>query len=91
MFYGDLGEISAEDLQHIDEVTMRNLVKVPMQKGDVVLVDNYQVMHGRDVFTGERLHAVSWFGDGSDQVASGTSAATSDTLNGFINKFVVGE
>ena len=61
MFYGDLSEISPEDLQHIDEVTMRNLVKVPMQKGDVVLVDNYQVMHGRDVFTGERLHAVTWF------------------------------
>ena len=35
MFYGDLSEISPEDLQHIDEVTMRNLVKVPMQKGDV--------------------------------------------------------
>jgi ABC-type sugar transport system ATPase subunit len=28
---------------------------------DVVLVDNYQVMHGRDVFTGERMHAVTWF------------------------------
>jgi len=61
MFYGDLGEISAEDLLHIDEVTMQNLIKVPMQQGDVVLVDNYQVMHGRDVFTGECLHAVTWF------------------------------
>jgi len=30
-----------------------------MKKGDVVLVDNYQVMHGRDVFTGERMHARS--------------------------------
>merc|ERR1712106_187646 len=50
-----------EDLQHIDEMTMKNLASVPMQKGDVVLVDNYQVMHGRDVFEGERLHAVTWF------------------------------
>ena len=60
-FYGDLSEISDEDLRHIDEVTMKNLASVPMQKGDVVLVDNYQVMHGRDVFEGERLHAVTWF------------------------------
>jgi len=61
MFYGDLGEISEEDLRAIDEATMRNLVYVPMQQGDVVLVDNYQVMHGRAKFTGERLHAVTWF------------------------------
>jgi len=61
MFYGDGTEISREDLEHIDEVTMRNLAYVPMEQGDVVLVDNYQVMHGRDVFSGERLHAVTWF------------------------------
>jgi len=61
MYYADGTEISKEDLEHIDEVTMRNLVYVPMEQGDVVLVDNYQVMHGRDVFTGERLHAVTWF------------------------------
>jgi len=61
MFYGDGTPIAKEDLEHIDEVTMRNLVYVPMSEGDVVLVDNYQVMHGRDVFTGERLHAVTWF------------------------------
>ena len=61
MFYGDGTPIPVEDLEHIDEITMRNLVYVPMQEGDVVLVDNYQVMHGRDVFEGERLHAVTWF------------------------------
>jgi hypothetical protein len=61
MFYGDGTPIPREHLEHIDEVTMRNLVYVPMEEGDVVLVDNYQVMHGRDVFEGERLHAVTWF------------------------------
>lgn len=61
MFYGDLSEISDEDLRNIDEATMRNLVWVPMKEGDVVLVDNYQVMHGRAKFSGERLHAVTWF------------------------------
>ena len=61
MFYGDLSDIAAEDLRNIDEVTRKNLVSVLMEPGDVVLVDNYQVMHGRDVFEGERLHAVTWF------------------------------
>ncbi len=61
MYYGDLSEIPEEDLRAIDDAVMRNLVYVPMKPGDVVLVDNYQVMHGRDVFTGERMHAVTWF------------------------------
>ncbi len=61
MYYGDLSEIPEADLRAIDEAVMRNLVKVPMKEGDVVLVDNYQVMHGRDIFEGERLHAVTWF------------------------------
>jgi len=61
MFFGDLDQISEADLKHIDEVTRANLVSVPMSQGEVVLVDNYQCLHGRDVFTGERLHAVTWF------------------------------
>lgn len=61
MFYGDLSQISDEDLKAIDEATMKNLVWVPMEQGDVVVVDNYQVMHGRAKFTGERMHAVTWF------------------------------
>ena len=81
MFYGDLSEISDEDLQHIDEVTMRNLVPVPMEKGDVVLVDNYQVMHGRDVFTGERMHAVTWFQWAAPAAPAGVSLAHVDTLS----------
>jgi len=61
MYYGDLSDIPEEDLRAIDEATMNNLAWVPMEEGDVVLVDNYQVMHGRAKFTGERLHAVTWF------------------------------
>jgi len=61
MYYGDLGEIPEEDLKAIDKATYDNMVSVPMSAGDVVLVDNYQVMHGRDVFEGERMHAVTWF------------------------------
>ncbi len=61
MYYGDLSEIAEEDLKAIDKATFDNMVYVPMEEGDTVLVDNYQVMHGRAKFEGERLHAVTWF------------------------------
>ena len=32
-----------------------------MKEGDVVLVDNYRTMHGRNIFEGTRKHAVTWF------------------------------
>jgi hypothetical protein len=91
VYYGNLDQIPGDVLKHVNEVCEKNIAHIPMQAGDVLLCDNYRVLHGRDVFEGDRLHAVSWFGDGSTQVAQGTSEATGDTLNNFINKFVVGE
>lgn len=61
MFYGDDGDISDEDLEHMDEVTMKNVQFVKMSEGDVVLLDNYKCMHGRNVFDGTRKHGVAWF------------------------------
>lgn len=40
---------------------MANTKFIKMQQGDVVLLDNYMVMHGRNVFDGTRKHAVTWF------------------------------
>lgn len=61
MFYGDDGDISDEDLEHMDEVTMKNVQFIKMTEGDVVLLDNYKCMHGRNVFDGTRKHGVAWF------------------------------
>lgn len=61
MFFGDDGDISDEDLKHMDEVTMKNVQFVKMNEGDVVLLDNYSCMHGRNVFDGTRKHGVAWF------------------------------
>ena len=61
MFYGDDGFISDEQLQEMDDVTMKNVRYVKMSEGDVVLLDNYKCMHGRNVFDGTRKHAVAWF------------------------------
>ena len=56
MFFGDDGDISDADLEHMDEVTMKNVKFVKMTEGDVVLLDNYKCMHGRNVFDGTRKH-----------------------------------
>jgi len=61
MFYGDDGNINDDVLDHLDEVTIKNLKSVKMSEGDVVLLDNYKCMHGRDVFDGTRKHGVAWF------------------------------
>eukprot|EP00931_Biecheleriopsis_adriatica_P124799 TRINITY_DN9999_c0_g1_i1.p1 TRINITY_DN9999_c0_g1~~TRINITY_DN9999_c0_g1_i1.p1 ORF type:complete len:496 (-),score=129.09 TRINITY_DN9999_c0_g1_i1:79-1530(-) len=62
VYYGDTGEkVEVDRLKHLDQVTLDTAVKVKMQPGDMVLLDNYLVMHGRCPFEGTRLHAVSWF------------------------------
>jgi len=70
MFFGDDGNISNEDLENMDEVTMNNVQFVKMTEGDVVLLDNYKCMHGRNVFDGTRKHGVAWFGgwDGEEEM-----------------------
>ena len=74
------------------QVTTCDLAKVPMAAGDVLLIDNYRVLHGRDVFEGDRLHAVSWFGDGSTTFSVDEAAkAKNEGMTGFINKYVVGD
>lgn len=61
-YFADSGEtLSHEELRYIDEVTMKGLKYIKMQKGDVVLLDNYSVLHGRAPFFGTRKHAVTWF------------------------------
>jgi len=70
MFYGDDGDITEKALKNMDETTYKNARYVKMSEGDVVLLDNYKCMHGRNVFDGTRKHAVAWFEgfEGEDQV-----------------------
>lgn len=75
MFFGDDGVISDDDLRHMDEVTLKNIKYVKMTEGDVVLLDNYKCMHGRNVFDGTRKHGVAWFRgwEGEDEMRSEAS------------------
>ena len=67
MFFGDDGDISEAQLKEMDEKTYKNARYVKMSEGDVVLLDNYKCMHGRNVFDGTRKHAVAWFEGFSDE------------------------
>ncbi|KAL1504955.1 hypothetical protein AB1Y20_008722 [Prymnesium parvum] len=63
VFYGDFSEIPPRDLDHIEEAVMQNVIRIPMERGDVVLLDSYRALHGREIFEGPRLHAVRWLFD----------------------------
>ena len=45
----------------IHSASEKHITALSMEPGDVLLVDNYRALHGRDVFQGDRFHAVTWF------------------------------
>jgi Taurine catabolism dioxygenase TauD, TfdA family len=79
MFFGDDGDISEAALKEMDEITYKNMKYVKMTEGDVVLLDNYKCMHGRNVFDGTRKHGVAWFEgwEGEDKMQAATNARAS--------------
>jgi hypothetical protein len=87
VYYGDLSQIDGDLFTKVNEACEKNIVRVPMQAGDVLLCDNYRVLHGRDVFVGDRLHAVSWFGEESTLPPAENR---NDAIASFVNNFVVG-
>lgn len=62
VFYADTMEpLTLEDCNEIKRASEKHIAALAMEPGDVLLVDNYRALHGRDVFQGDRFHAVSWF------------------------------
>jgi len=59
--FGDFSKFSQKWLDMVDRTVMDNLKWVKMSPGDVVLLDNYMTLHGRNIFSGVRKHAVTWF------------------------------
>jgi len=92
VYFGDLSGIPAADLEHIDYVSRKNIVNLPMQPGDVVFVDNYRMLHGRDVFEGDREHAVAWFGEQSEadleKIEQTKKTQSGNFLNQMLNNYV---
>jgi hypothetical protein len=61
-YYGDGSEIEAEVLHAILVAYDAASIRFPWQVGDVMLLDNMLVAHGREPFTGDRLITVAFSG-----------------------------
>jgi alpha-ketoglutarate-dependent taurine dioxygenase len=58
-FYGDGTPIEPEVLERLRELYHQETVTFPWEKGDVLLLDNMLVAHGRSPFVGERKVVVA--------------------------------
>lgn len=52
--FGDESEIAAEDMENVSRLSEQITFDLEWQTGDMALVDNFLVMHGRRPFAGER-------------------------------------
>jgi len=48
--YGDGTEIPDSVNKHIRDITWKNMVFNRWKKGDMIMIDNYRISHGRQVF-----------------------------------------
>jgi hypothetical protein len=85
VYYGDLSKIPPATLEHINDVSNKHIQNLDMETGDVLLIDNYRMLHGRQTFEGDRLHAVSWFRKGDEKVEI---VENPNPLNALINQFI---
>jgi hypothetical protein len=57
--FGDGSAIPLDYLETIRQVIRENIVKFPWQKGDLLLLDNLMIGHGRMPYTGQRRTLVA--------------------------------
>jgi alpha-ketoglutarate-dependent taurine dioxygenase len=50
-------------LDELDHAISSAAMPIAMEEGDVVLLDTYSVLHGRNTFSGQRQHGVLWLDD----------------------------
>lgn len=58
--FGDGSPISDSDMDEVRRAIWKNMVFFKWRKGDVLVIDNDSVSHGRMPFSGPRTVAVSW-------------------------------
>jgi alpha-ketoglutarate-dependent taurine dioxygenase len=58
--YRDGREIAVEDLEHVRDEIWRRMIATPWQSGDMVILDNFSVSHGRLPYHGPREVVVAW-------------------------------
>ncbi|MGT2533045.1 TauD/TfdA family dioxygenase [Streptomyces nojiriensis] len=57
--YADGTPLSDDDLAHVRKAQRENRLAEPWQVGDIMIVDNMSVLHGREAYTGDRRIVVS--------------------------------
>ena len=58
-FYGNGARIEPEIIEQLHAIYMRNLTRFDYRQGDVLIVDNMLVAHGRETYSGDRKICVS--------------------------------
>lgn len=58
--YRDGREIADADLEHVRDTIWRHMIAEPWQAGDMVVIDNAAVSHGRLPYRGPRQVVVAW-------------------------------
>lgn len=58
--YKDGSEMAIADLEHVRDEIWRRMIATPWQSGDMVVLDNFAVSHGRLPFRGPRDVVVAW-------------------------------
>jgi len=59
VFYGDGSPIENESLEHIRRIYEEEKIKFKWRKGDIMILDNILMAHGRETYLGERKIAVA--------------------------------
>jgi len=60
VYYGDLSKIPGDTLEHINDVSNKHIQNLEMQSGDVLLIDNYRMLHGRQVLSSLVSHLMPY-------------------------------
>ncbi len=58
--YGNGEEFTSEEIKIICNLFWKHMVANPWNKGDLLIIDNFSVSHGRLPFTGQRKILVGW-------------------------------
>ena len=90
VFFGDLENLAPEECAEIKRASEKCITALPMEPGDILLVDNYRALHGRDVFGGDRFHAVSWFSwdENEDWRGNDYMPVEKDGINKVVNSMM---
>jgi len=58
--YGDSSVIPDTEMSKVRKVIWKNMVAYEWKKGDIIILDNQRVSHGRLPFTGNRKVVCAW-------------------------------